>query len=103
MNAEDDVLLDPVVPGEILQEEYLVPRALSQVRLAEAMRVSPNRIAEIVHNRRRITADTALRLGLDFRTSPEFWPNLQTHYNLEGARVALTADEAREIATRRVA
>ncbi len=103
MNAEDEALLDPVSPGEILQEEFLVPLALSQARLAAAMRVSPNRIAEIVYNRRRITADTALRLGLVFRTSPEFWLNLQTHYDLDVARDPISADEAREIEAQWVA
>ncbi len=103
MNAEVEVLLDPVSPGEVLQDEFLVPLALSQARLAEAMRVSPNRIAEIVNNRRRITADSALRLGLVFRTSPEFWLNLQTHYDLELARDALSIEEVREIEAKRVA
>src|SRR5215468_7101773 len=60
----------PVTPGEMLKEEFLVEYRLSQSRLAKAVGISPNRIAEIVNNRRRITADTALRLGLYFGTSP---------------------------------
>jgi len=63
----------PVTPGEILKEEFLAEYGLSQKRLAKAIGISPNRIAEIIGNRRRITADTALRLNLYFGNSPEFW------------------------------
>ena len=76
----------PVTPGEMLKEEFLVEYGLSQNHLAKAIGISPNRIAEIVNNRRRITADTALRLSLYFGNSPEFWMNLQTHYDLKMAR-----------------
>ncbi|MHB8381588.1 MAG: HigA family addiction module antitoxin [Candidatus Binataceae bacterium] len=76
----------PVTPGEMLKEEFLGEYGLSQNQLAKAIGISPNRIAEIVNNRRRITADTALRLGLYFGNSPEFWLNLQTHYDLKIAR-----------------
>ena len=76
----------PVTPGEMLKQEFLKEYSLSQNQLAKAIGISPNRIAEIVHNRRRITADTALRLGLYFGNSPEFWLNLQTHYDLSGAQ-----------------
>ena len=69
----------PVTPGEMLKEEFLAEYGLSQNQLAKAVGISPNRIAEIVNNRRRITADTALRLSLYFGNSPEFWLNLQTH------------------------
>jgi addiction module HigA family antidote len=72
----------PVTPGEMLKEEFLAEYDLSQNQLAKAIGISPNRIAEIVNNRRRITADTALRLSLYFGNSPEFWMNLQTHYDL---------------------
>src|SRR5713101_5438598 len=75
----------PVTPGEMLKEEFLAEYGLSQNQLAKAIGISPNRIAEIVNNRRRITADTALRLGLYFGNSPEFWMNLQTHYDLKMA------------------
>ena len=68
----------PVTPGEMLREEFLKEYGLSQNRLARAIGISPNRIAEIVANRRRISADTALRLGLYFGNSPEFWLNLQS-------------------------
>ena len=67
----------PVTPGEMLKDEFLIEYGLSQSRLAKAIGISPNRIAEIVNNRRRITADTALRLSLYFGNSPEFWMNLQ--------------------------
>jgi addiction module HigA family antidote len=87
----------PVTPGEMLREEFLKEYGLSQNRLAQAIGISPNRIAEIVANRRRITADTALRLGLYFGNSPEFWLNLQTHYDLKLARRRLSAADAERI------
>ncbi len=76
----------PVTPGEMLKEEFLSAYGLSQSQLARAIGISPNRIAEIVNNRRRITADTALRLSLYFANSPEFWMNLQSHYDLKMAQ-----------------
>src|SRR6266540_4979160 len=76
----------PVTPGEMLKEEFLAQYNLSQNQLAKAIGISPNRIAEIVNNRRRITADTALRLSLYFGNSPEFWMNLQIHYDLKMAK-----------------
>jgi addiction module HigA family antidote len=93
----------PVTPGEILAEEFLAGYGLTQAALARALGISPNRIAEIVHNRRRITADTALRLGLFFGTSPEFWQNLQAHYDLKMARRSLLPEIAERIAARSVA
>ena len=65
------------------EEEFLAEYGLSQNQLAKAIGISPNRITEIVNNRRRITADTALRLSLYFGNSPEFWMNLQSHYDLK--------------------
>lgn len=86
----------PVTPGEMLKEEFLAEYGLSQNQLAKALGISPNRIADIVNDRRRITADTAVRLGLFFGNSPEFWMNLQSHYDLKVARRKLTpADEKR--------
>ena len=76
---------------------------LSQTPLAKAIRISPNRIAEIVNNRRRITADTALRLSLYFGNSPQFWTDLQTHYDLKMARKNLKPDDAKRIKARRAA
>jgi len=93
----------PVMPGEMLKEEFLAEYGLSQSRLAKAVGISPNRIAEIVNNRRRITADTALRLGLYFGNTPEFWMNLQTHYDLKMARRSLKPGDAKRIKARRAA
>ncbi len=87
----------PVTPGEMLKEDFLKEYGLSQNELAEAIGISPNRIAAIVNNRRRITADTALRLALYFGNSPEFWLNLQTHYDLKMARRNLPPEELRHI------
>jgi antitoxin HigA-1 len=93
----------PVTPGEMLKEEFLVEYGLSQNQLAKAIGISPNRIAEIVANRRRITADTAIRLSLYFGNSPEFWMNLQTSYDLKMARRKLKAEDARRIKAVRAA
>ena len=93
----------PVTPGEILKEDFLAEYGLSQNRLAKAIGISPNRIAEIVNNRRRITADTALRLGLYFGNNPEFWLNLQSHYDLKMARRNLRPAEAKRIKARKAA
>lgn len=92
-----------VTPGEMLKEEFLVEYGLSQNALARAVGISPNRIAEIVNNRRRITADTALRLGLFFGNSPEYWMNLQTHYDLKVARRELSPKTASRIKSKRAA
>src|SRR6476660_8002266 len=83
----------PITTGEMLKEEFLAEYGLSQNQLAKAVGISPNRIAEIVNNRRRITADTALRLSLYFGNSPEFWMNLQTHYDLKMARQNLDTND----------
>jgi addiction module HigA family antidote len=93
----------PVTPGEMLKEEGVPGRGLSQNPLAKAIGISPNRIAEIVNNRRRIAADTALRLGLYFGNSPEFWMNLQTHYDLKMARQNLDAKDVKRIKAQRAA
>ena len=73
----------PVHPGEILLEEFLKPLEMSQYRLAKEMSVPPRRINEIVHGKRAITADTALRLSRFFGSTARFWMNLQTRYDLE--------------------
>ena len=93
----------PVTPGEILKEEFLTEYGLSQNQLAKAIGISPNRIAEIVNNRRRITADTALRLSLYFGNSPEFWLNLQSNFDLKMARRKLKSDAAKRIKARKAA
>ena len=77
-----DLLPNPH-PGEILLEEFLKPMALSQTALAKAIHVPPRRINEIVHSKRGVTADTALRLARHFGTSERFWLNLQARYDLE--------------------
>jgi addiction module HigA family antidote len=75
--------LAPIHPGEILMEEFLKPMGISQYRLAKDISVPPRRINEIVHGKRSITADTALRLGRFFEISPQFWLNLQNRFDLE--------------------
>ncbi|GAB4270497.1 MULTISPECIES: helix-turn-helix transcriptional regulator [Deferrisoma] len=81
--------MPPIHPGEILLEEFLKPLGITQYRLAKEIGVTPRRINEIVRGRRAITADTALRLGRYFGMEPEFWMNLQSHYEMERAREAL--------------
>ena len=92
-----------VTPGKMLKEEFLAEYSLSQNQLAKAIGISPNRIAEIVNNRRRITADTALRLGLYFGNSPEFWMNLQSHHDLKVARGELKPADIKRIKAQRAA
>jgi antitoxin HigA-1 len=78
--------LDPIPPGEVLLEEFMVPLGISQNRLASDIDVPVSRIAGIVRGRRAITADTALRLAAYFGTSPEMWMNLQAGYEMRLAR-----------------
>lgn len=99
MRNEQDNEFAPVTPGEILAEEFLAGYGLSQAALARALGISPNRIAEIANNR-RISADTALRFGLFFGTSPEFWQNLQSHYDLKLARREFLPEMTQQIAVR---
>ena len=80
----------PVHPGEILLEDFLRPMEMSQYHLDQAMGVPPRRINEIVHGKRGITADTALRMGRFFGMEAQFWMNLQTRYDLERARDILS-------------
>jgi antitoxin HigA-1 len=82
----DENKIPPVHPGEILLEDFLKPLGISQYRLAKEMKVYPRKINEIVHGKRSITADTALRLSRYFGTSAELWMNLQSLYDLEKAR-----------------
>jgi len=81
----------PVHPGEILLEDFLKPLGMSQYRLAHSISVPPRRINEIVHGTRALSADTAIRLGRFFGTSPELWLNLQARHDLEVARHHLGA------------
>ena len=83
----------PMHPGEILREQFMTEFGLSINRVARDVRVPVTRIAEIVHERRAITPDTALRLARYFGTTPEFWMNLQTSYDLDSARLGATTIE----------
>ncbi len=92
-----DEKLNPVHPGEVLQEEFLKPMGLSQSRVALDIGVHPRRINEIVLGKRSITADTALRLARYFGTSPQFWLGLQTDYDLDITAEALGGRLERDV------
>ena len=89
--------MTPVHPGEILLEEFLKPLGISQYRLSKDISVAPRRINEIVHGKRSITADTALRLARYFGLSERFWLNLQSRYDLEVEKDKLDARLDREV------
>ena len=91
--------LPPVHPGAVLSEEFLKPLGLSQNRLALDIGVPPRRINEIVLEKLRITADTALRLARYFNTSPQFWLGLQADYDLDVATLSLGDRLEREVKT----
>ena len=80
---KNKVKIPPIHPGEILLEEFLRPVGITQYRLSKDINVPPRRINEIVHGKRAISANTALRLGRYFNMSPQFWMNLQSHYDIE--------------------
>lgn len=92
--------LQNVHPGEVLLEELLIHMKISQNRLARDIGVPPRRINEIVHGKRAVTADTALRLARYFGTSETFWMGLQADYDLEEARIRLGDRLTREVRTR---
>jgi antitoxin HigA-1 len=94
--------LPPIHPGEILQEEFLVPLGITQYRLAKDTSVPPRRINEIVRGHRSISADTALRLARYFGNSERFWLNLQSHHDLETEKNRLGKRLEREVLTRRM-
>jgi addiction module HigA family antidote len=98
--VKTDSSLPPIHPGEILMLEYLEPLEVTQHRLAVSIGVPPRRINEIVHGKRRVTTDTALRLARYFGTSERFWLNLQDRYDIEVARDRLgpTLDEIQPLA-----
>jgi addiction module HigA family antidote len=98
-----DERLAPVHPGEVLLEEFLKPLGLSQNRLALDIRVPARRINEIVHGKRRITPDTALRLARYFDMSPQFWLGLQMEYDLDVAQDELTEQIKRDVPVRAAA
>jgi addiction module HigA family antidote len=87
----------PIHPGEILLEEFLNPMGITQYRLAKSINVPQRRIGEIVHGKRAITADTALRLGRFFGMEAQFWLNLQSRYDLLSAEEALADRLDREV------
>ncbi|MGO9519795.1 MAG: HigA family addiction module antitoxin [Candidatus Korobacteraceae bacterium] len=89
--------LPPIHPGEILHEDFMKPLRISMNRLALDLRVPVTRIAEIVHQRRGITPDTALRLGRYFNTSARFWMNAQSGYDLEVAQDQLQQTIERDV------
>lgn len=85
----DTGLIEPIHPGEVLMEDFIEGFGITQNKLAVAIGVPPRRINEIVHGKRGISADTAIRLARYFGTSEEFWMNLQSHYELRVERRAL--------------
>jgi addiction module HigA family antidote len=89
--------LKPVHPGEILREEFMKPLGLSMNRMAMDLRVPVTRIAEIVAERRSVTADSALRFARYFKNSPTFWMNLQSRYDLEVAEDEIAAKVERDV------
>jgi len=89
--------LKPVHPGEILREEFMLPLRLSRNRVAMDLRVPVTRIADIVNEKRAITADTALRFARYFTNSPAFWMNLQTRYDLEVAEDKIADKVERDV------
>lgn len=95
--AKSQKLLPPIHPGEILRADFMEPMGLSMNRLALDLHVPVTRIAEIVHERRGITPDTALRLARYFNTSAGFWLNLQSAYDLEVAQEKLSRVIDREV------
>jgi addiction module HigA family antidote len=92
-------LLDEIHPGEILLEDFMKPMGITARRLAADIDVPPSRISDVVHGRRPITADTALRLGLYFRMEPRFWMNLQAEYDMRMVSRELTDKIAPRIRT----
>ena len=78
--------IEPIHPGEVLYQEFLLPMKISANRLAKHIEVPANRITAIINGQRGITGDTALRLSIAFGTTPDFWLNLQSHYELERAK-----------------
>lgn len=95
--------IPPIHPGEVLFEDFMKPFNLSQYALAKALGIPPRRINEIVHGKRAITADTALRLGRYFGVHPQSWMNLQSHYDLEIAEMNLGDRLVHEVQPRGIA
>ena len=91
--SKSSTLMPPVHPGEVLREDFMKPLGLSVNKLALELHVPATRIGEIVHERRRVTAETALRLARFFHTNAEFWLNLQNFYDLEVSKRSGKASE----------
>ncbi len=89
--------LSPITPGDVLLEEFLKPMKITQNQLAKDINVPANRVSQIIHGRREITADTALRLGKYFGIEPEFWLNLQVRYNMKITRSKAGEEIEREV------
>lgn len=89
--------IKPVHPGEILREEFMLPYGLSMNKMAMDLRVPVTRIADIVNEKRGISADTALRFARYFNNAPSFWMNLQTRYDLEVAEDEIAAKVERDV------
>ncbi len=89
--------LSPITPGDILLEEFLKPMEITQNQLAKDIKVPANRISQIIHGKREVTADTALRLGKYFGIEPEFWINLQVRYNMKIAKNKLEKKIEKEV------
>jgi addiction module HigA family antidote len=85
-------ILHDIHPGEILSEDFLVPMNMSAYRLAKETHIDPKRISDIIHGKRAISADTALRFSKFFGNSPEFWMNIQNHYDLEIKKDSMKAE-----------
>ena len=90
--------LSPITPGDVLLEEFLKPMNITQNQLAKAIHVPANRISQVIHGKREITADTALRLGRYFGIEPEFWMNLQVRFNMKTARMKEGKNIEKEVA-----
>ena len=89
--------LTPITPGDILLEEFLKPMEITQNQLAKDINVPANRVSQIIHGKREITADTALRLGKYFGIEPEFWLNLQMRYNMKIAKSKVGMEIEKEV------
>ena len=92
--------LSPITPGDILLEEFLKPMEITQSQLAKDINVPANRVSQLIHCKREITADTALRLGRYFGIEPEFWLNLQSRYNMKMAQIKVGRKIAQEVKVR---
>lgn len=103
MATKTDNKIELITPGEILLEEFMRPLGISQNLLARDLNVPPVRIHDIIHGRRAITPDTALRLARHFGVSAEFWLNLQSRYDLKKARLAIGPEIEKNVRTRSAA